>query len=79
MMRIIGNLLEKEFRMMIVKTIQHIGEKMDTQIKKLKEMLNKELEDLKSKQTKMNGTISEMKKYARRNQQQDNRGRRMNT
>ena len=68
MMRIIGNLLEKEFRMMIVKTIQHIGEKMDTQIKKLKEMLNKELEDLKSKQTKMNGTISEMKKYARRNQ-----------
>ena len=68
MMKIIGNLLEKEFRMMIVKTIQHIGEKMDTQIKKLKEMLNKELEDLKSKQTKMNGTISEMKKYARRNQ-----------
>ena len=34
---------------------------MDAQIKKLQEMFNKELEDLKSKWTKMNNTISEMK------------------
>ena len=34
---------------------------METRIKKLQEMFNKELEDLKSKQTKMDSTISEMK------------------
>ena len=40
--------------------IKDIG-KTETQIKKFKKMFNKELEDLKSKQTKMNSTISEMK------------------
>ena len=34
---------------------------METQIEKLKEIFNKELEDLKNKQTKRNSTISEMK------------------
>ena len=53
-----GNLPEKEFRVMIVKTIQDLGKRMVTQIENLKEMFNKELEDLKSK---MNSTISEMK------------------
>ena len=33
---------------------------METQIEKLLEMFNKELEDLKNKQTKMDSTISEM-------------------
>ena len=33
---------------------------METRIKKLQEMFNKELEDLKSKQTKMDSPISEM-------------------
>ena len=46
---------------MIVKVVQYIGKKMETQIKMLKEKFNKELEDLKGKQTKMNSTISEMK------------------
>ena len=54
----IGNLPEKEFRVMIVKMIQDLGKRMETQIKNLKEMFNKELEDLKSK---MNSAIAEMK------------------
>ena len=31
-------------------------------------MFNKHLEELKNKQTEMNNTITEMKKYTRRNQ-----------
>ena len=42
---------------MIVKMIQDLGQRMETQMENLKEMSNKELEDLKSK---MNSTISEM-------------------
>lgn len=54
-----GNLPEKEFRVMIVKMIQGLGKRMETQIKNLKEMFNKDIEDLKSK---MNSAIAEMKK-----------------
>ena len=54
----IGNLPENKFRVMIVKMIQDIGKIMETQIKNLKEMFNKDLEDLKSK---MNTAIAEMK------------------
>ena len=39
-----------------------LGKRVDAQIKNLQEIFNKELEDLKSKQTKMNNTISETKK-----------------
>ena len=54
----IGNLNEKEFRLMIVMMTQDLRKRMETQIENLKETFNKELEDLKSK---MNSTISEMK------------------
>ena len=54
------NLPEKVFRVVIVKMIQNLGKRMETEIKKLQEIFNKELEDLKSKQIKMNSTISEM-------------------
>ena len=43
---------------MIVRMIQDLGKRMETQIKNLKEMFNKDLEDLKSK---MNTAIAEMK------------------
>ena len=43
---------------MIIKMIQDLGKRMETQIKNLKEMFYKELEDLK---TKMNSTLAEMK------------------
>ena len=52
----IGSLPEKEFRIMIVKMIQNHGNRME----KIQEMLNKDLEELKSKQTMMNNTINEI-------------------
>ena len=57
----IDNLPEKEFRIMIVKMIQDLGKRMDAKIKKMQEMLNKDLEELHDKQTEMNNTITEMK------------------
>ena len=53
----IGSLPEKEFRIMIVKMIQSLGNRME----KIQETFNKDLEELKSKQTKMNNTINEIK------------------
>ena len=44
------NLPEKEFRVMIVRTIQNLGKRMEAQIKNIQEMFNKELEELKNKQ-----------------------------
>ena len=46
----IGNLPEKEFRMMIVKMIQDLRKRMEAKIKKMPEMFNKDLEELKNKQ-----------------------------
>ena len=53
----IGNLPEKEFRVMIVKMIQNLGNRME----KIQETFNKDLEKLRSKQTVMNNTITEIK------------------
>ena len=55
----IGNLPQKEFRIMIVKVIQDLGKRMEAKIEKMQEMFNKDLEELKKKQ--MNNTITEMK------------------
>ena len=52
----IGSLPEKEFRVMIVKMIQNLGNTME----KIKEMINKDLEELKSKQKMINNTINEI-------------------
>ena len=41
----IGNLPEKEFRVVIVKMIKELGRRMDTQSEKLK-VFNKELENI---------------------------------
>ena len=57
----IGNLPEKEFRIMIVKVIQDLGIRMQAKIKKMQEMFNKDLEELKNKQAEMNNTTTEMK------------------
>ena len=42
---------------MIVKMIQNLGNRKE----KIQEMFNKDLEELKSKQTMMNNTINEIK------------------
>ena len=57
----IGNLPKKEFRVMIVKLIQDLGKRMEAQVEKIKEMFNKDLEELKNKKTEMNNIITEMK------------------
>ena len=44
-----GKLPEKEFRMMIVKLIQDLGNRME----KMQEMFTKDLGELKNKQTEM--------------------------
>ena len=44
----IGNLPEKEFRIMIVKMIQDLGKRMEANIEKMQEMFNKDLEDLRT-------------------------------
>ena len=46
----IGNLPEKEFRIMIVKMIQDLEKRIEAKIKKMQEMFTKDLEELKNKQ-----------------------------
>ena len=53
----IGSLPKKEFRVMTAKMIQNLGKRME----KIQETFNKDLGELKSKQTMMNNTINETK------------------
>ena len=53
----IGSLPEKEFRVITVKMIQNLGNRME----KTQETYNKDPEELKSKQTMINNTINEIK------------------
>ena len=53
----IGKLPEKEFRIMIVKMIKSLENKME----KMQESINKDLEELKNKHTETNNTIIEIK------------------
>ena len=57
----IGNLPEKQFRILIVKMIHDLGKRMEAKIEKMQETFNKDLEELKNKETEMNNTIIEMK------------------
>ena len=41
----IGNLPEKEFRIMIVKMVQNLGKRMEAKIGKMQEMFTKELKN----------------------------------
>ena len=45
-----GNLPEKEFRVMTVKMIQNLGNRMEAWIEKMQEMFKKDLEELQNKQ-----------------------------
>ena len=53
----VGSLPEKEFRVMVVKMIKNLGNRMEN----IQEKFNKDLEELKSKQTMMNKTINWIK------------------
>ena len=45
----IGNLPEKEFRVIMVRMIQNLGKRKEAKIEKTQEMLNKDLEELRNK------------------------------
>ena len=53
----IDKLPEKEFRIMIVKMIKNLENKME----KMQESINKDLEELKNKHTETNNIITEIK------------------
>ena len=53
----IDKLPEKEFRIMIVKMIKNLENKME----KMQESINKDLEELKNRHTETNNTITEIK------------------
>jgi len=64
----IGSLPEKEFRIMTVKIIQNLENKMElqinsleTRIEKMQEMLNKDLEEVKKSQSIINNAVTEIK------------------
>ena len=64
----IGNLPDKEFQIMIVKMIQNLEIKLESQInsleiriKKMQERFNKGLEEIKKSQYIMNNAINEIK------------------
>ena len=64
----IGNLPDKEFQIMIVKMIQNLQIKMESQInsmetrtEKMQERFNKDLEEIKNSQYIMNNAINEIK------------------
>jgi len=64
----IGNLPDKENQIMIVKTIQTLENKMESQInsletriEKMQERFNKDLEEIKKSQYIMNNALSEIK------------------
>ena len=46
----VSNLLEKEFRITIVKILQDLKKRMEVKIEKIQEMFTKNLEELKNKQ-----------------------------
>ena len=46
----VGNLPEKELKIMIVKMIQDLGKRMEAKIEKMQEIFNKDIEELKNKQ-----------------------------
>ena len=53
----IGKLPEKEFRVMMVKMIKNLENRME----KMQESINKDLEELKNKHRETNNTITEIK------------------
>ena len=64
----IGSLPEKEFRIMTVKMIQNLENKMELQInsletrtEKMQEKFNKDREEIKESQSIMNNAINEIK------------------
>ena len=54
------SLQEKDFRLMMLKMMQDIGNELEAKTDNLQQMLSKEVQDLKLKQEEMQNTISEI-------------------
>ena len=57
----IPSLQEKDFRLMVLKMMQDIGNKLETKMDTLQETLRKKIQDIKLKQEEMQNTITEIK------------------
>ena len=58
-------LQEKDFRLLMLKRMQDIGNKLEARMDNLQETLTKEIQDIKLKQEEMKNTITEIKKFTR--------------
>ena len=56
------SLQEKDFRLLMLKMMQDIGNKLEAKMDNLQETLSKEVQDIKLKQEEMQNTITEVKK-----------------
>ena len=56
----IGKLSEKEFRVMILKMIQNLKNRME-KIEESMNTFNKDIEEIKSKQTEMNNKVTKIR------------------
>ena len=52
---------EKDFRLLMLKMMQDIGNKLEAKMDNLQEKLTKELQDTKLKQEEMQNTVTEIK------------------
>lgn len=59
------SLQEKDFRLLMLKMMQDIGNKLEAKMDNLQETLTKEIQDIKLKQEEMQNTITEIKKLTR--------------
>ena len=55
------SLQEKDFRLLMLKMMQDIGNKLEAKMDNLQETLTKEIQDIKLKQEEMQNTITEIK------------------
>ena len=55
------SLQEKDFRLLMLKMMQNIGNKLRVKMDNLQETLTKEIQDIKLKQEEMQNTITEIK------------------
>ena len=56
---------EKDFRLLMLKMMQDIGNKLEAKMDNLQEILSKEIQDIKLKQEETQNTITEIKKFTR--------------
>ena len=58
----IGDLPEKELRIMIVNMIQVLSKGMEAKVERTQKMFTKDLQELKKKQTEMNNPLEEIQR-----------------